>query len=59
MLVRAPSFGLLAAGPAGAGALCSSSDRTHDDLMEVHLHRFSVQIETAGTEEVLAAWGCD
>ncbi|NGM46140.1 cysteine hydrolase [Rhodobacter sp. SGA-6-6] len=38
-------------------ALCSSSDRTHDDLMEVYLHRFSVQIETAETEEVLAAWG--
>ncbi|HMM09208.1 MAG TPA: cysteine hydrolase [Paracoccus solventivorans] len=40
-----------------ADALCSSSDRTHDDLMELYLHRFSVQIETAGAEEVLAAWG--
>lgn len=39
-----------------ADALCSSSDRTHDDLMDVYLNRFDVQIEVVETEELLAAW---
>jgi nicotinamidase-related amidase len=37
-------------------ALCSSSDQTHDALMELYLSRFSQQIEAAGTEEILAQW---
>jgi nicotinamidase-related amidase len=37
-------------------ALCSSSDATHDALMELYLSRFSQQIEAATTDEVLAQW---
>jgi nicotinamidase-related amidase len=37
-------------------ALCSSSDATHDALMELYLSRFSQQIEAAFTSEVLAQW---
>ena len=39
-----------------ADALCSSSDETHDALMELYLSRFSEQIEVASTEEVLERW---
>lgn len=39
-----------------ADALCSSSDETHDALMELYLGRFSEQIEVASTEEVLDGW---
>lgn len=37
-------------------AVCSSSDDTHDALMELYLSRFSQQIESAGVEEILAGW---
>lgn len=37
-------------------APCSSSDATHDALMELYLSRFSQQIEAATTNEVLAHW---
>ena len=37
-------------------ALCSSSDQTHDALMTLYQNRFSEQIETAQSEEILAAW---
>lgn len=37
-------------------ALCSSSDATHDALMELYTRRFSQQVEIARTEEVLAHW---
>jgi nicotinamidase-related amidase len=37
-------------------ALCSSSDATHDALMELYLSRFSQQVEAARTEEILEAW---
>lgn len=37
-------------------ALCSSSDDTHDALMELYLTRFSQQIEAAETEEILIEW---
>ena len=37
-------------------ALCSSSDATHDALMELYLSRFSEQIEAAGTDEILDHW---
>jgi nicotinamidase-related amidase len=37
-------------------ALCSSSDETHDALMRLYGERFSQQIETALTQEVLANW---
>jgi nicotinamidase-related amidase len=37
-------------------ALCSASDRTHDALLTLYRERFSQQIATATTEEVLQAW---
>ncbi|WP_371348180.1 cysteine hydrolase family protein [Ancylobacter sp. IITR112] len=37
-------------------ALCSSSDSTHDALMELYTRRFSQQVEVARTEEVLEQW---
>jgi nicotinamidase-related amidase len=37
-------------------ALCSSRDQTHDALMDLYFNRFSIQIEVATTEEILAAW---
>ena len=38
-------------------ALCSSSDRTHDALLTLYRERYGMQVETATTEMVLAAWG--
>ena len=37
-------------------AVCSSSDETHDALMTLYGNRFSEQIETVDTEEILAGW---
>jgi nicotinamidase-related amidase len=37
-------------------ALCSASDQTHDALLLLYRERFSQQITTASTEEVLEAW---
>lgn len=37
-------------------ALCSASDMTHDALLTLYRERFSQQIETAGTDAILAAW---
>ncbi|MBA4788397.1 MAG: cysteine hydrolase [Rhizobiales bacterium] len=37
-------------------ALCSSSDETHDALMELYSTRFSEQIEIATTDEILTQW---
>jgi nicotinamidase-related amidase len=37
-------------------ALCSASDRTHDALLLLYRERFSQQIATATTEQVLEAW---
>ena len=37
-------------------ALCSVSDNTHDALLLLYRERFSQQITTATTEEVLQAW---
>jgi nicotinamidase-related amidase len=37
-------------------ALCSSSDQTHDALMELYRTRFSEQIEAASTQEILEEW---
>jgi nicotinamidase-related amidase len=37
-------------------AVCSSSDATHDALMELYLSRFTEQIEAASTAEILHAW---
>jgi nicotinamidase-related amidase len=37
-------------------ALCSSSDQTHDALMTLYQNRFAEQMETAQSEEILAAW---
>jgi len=37
-------------------ALCSASDETHDALLTLYQQRFSEQIETADSEEIVAAW---
>jgi nicotinamidase-related amidase len=37
-------------------ALCSSADETHDALMTVYHNRFSLQVELAEAETVLAQW---
>lgn len=37
-------------------ALCSVSDRTHDALLTLYRERYSQQITTATTEQVLQAW---
>lgn len=37
-------------------AICSGSDRTHDALLTLYNERFSQQIETATTDEILRAW---
>lgn len=37
-------------------ALCSSSDQTHDYLLELYQSRFGHQIETAEAEEIMQAW---
>jgi nicotinamidase-related amidase len=37
-------------------ALCSSSDRTHDDLIDLYTTRFDMQIEVADLSEVLSDW---
>ncbi|MBB6357110.1 nicotinamidase-related amidase [Aminobacter aganoensis] len=37
-------------------ALCSSSDKTHDALMELYHARFSEQVEIATMREVLEGW---
>lgn len=37
-------------------AICSGSDRTHDALMTLYRERFSLQIETAESAAILAAW---
>jgi nicotinamidase-related amidase len=37
-------------------AICSTSDRTHDDSLELYASRFSVQLDLMTTDEVLAWW---
>ncbi|WP_338001547.1 isochorismatase family cysteine hydrolase [Aminobacter anthyllidis] len=37
-------------------ALCSSSDKTHDALMELYHSRFSQQVEAATVQQVLEGW---
>lgn len=37
-------------------ALCSSSDRTHDAMMEIYGNRFGEQVETVATALVLDSW---
>lgn len=37
-------------------AICSSTDETHDGLMDLYRSRFGEQIETAPTEAILSAW---
>lgn len=37
-------------------ALCSSSDNAHDASLTVYRERYGQQVETATTEEILAAW---
>jgi nicotinamidase-related amidase len=38
-----------------ADALCSSSDATHDALMQLYLNRFSMQVEASTTAEIAAS----
>jgi nicotinamidase-related amidase len=37
-------------------ALCSASDDTHDDSLELFARRFSVQLDLMTMDEVLASW---
>lgn len=37
-------------------AICSSSDETHDALMALYHQRYSQQVETATSSDVLATW---
>jgi len=36
--------------------VCSSADKPHDHLLALYSDRFSLQVETAGSREVLEAW---
>jgi nicotinamidase-related amidase len=37
-------------------AICSSTDATHDALMELYRSRFSEQVEAVTMEEILESW---
>jgi nicotinamidase-related amidase len=37
-------------------AICGSADETHDAAMTLYRSRFSEQVETATTEEILEGW---
>ena len=37
-------------------AVCSSSDESHDALLELYQRRFAVQIEVADAEEIIRRW---
>jgi nicotinamidase-related amidase len=37
-------------------AMCSSSDESHDALLDLYRRRFEIQIEIADTEAVIARW---
>lgn len=38
------------------GALCSSSDESHDAILGLYRQRFDIQIEVANLEEILSLW---
>ena len=40
-------------------ALCSSSDESHDALLDLYVKRFSLQIEVAATADILRCWQID
>ncbi|WOH78359.1 cysteine hydrolase [Bradyrhizobium sp. BEA-2-5] len=40
-------------------ALCSSSDQSHDALLQLYAERFSIQIEVASTADILRMWALD
>jgi nicotinamidase-related amidase len=40
-------------------ALCSSSDESHDALIELYTKRFSLQIEVASVDRILSSWAVD
>lgn len=37
-------------------AICSSSDQTHDALVQFYRSRLSIQVELASVEEIIASW---
>ena len=37
-------------------AVCSSADETHDAMSRIYESRFGLQVETAGTGEIIDAW---
>jgi nicotinamidase-related amidase len=39
-----------------ADGICSSSDEGHDSLLSLYSQRFSYQVETVSSEDVLAQW---
>jgi len=40
-------------------AICSSSDKAHDALLELYQRRFDIQIEVSDTSEIIDAWRID
>jgi nicotinamidase-related amidase len=40
-------------------AVCSSSDASHDALLELYKRRFSIQIEVAEAEDIVREWQVD
>ncbi|MCC8952917.1 cysteine hydrolase [Bradyrhizobium sp. Pear77] len=41
------------------GALCSSSDESHDALLDLYSKRFNLRIEVASVTRILANWSVD
>ncbi|MBS4045504.1 MAG: cysteine hydrolase [Alphaproteobacteria bacterium] len=39
-------------------AICSSSDQTHDALVQFYRARLSIQVELASAEEIIDSWRC-
>lgn len=39
-------------------AICSSSDQTHDALVQFYRARLSIQVELASAEEIIDGWRC-
>jgi len=38
------------------GALCSSSDKSHDAILGLYRKRFDIQVGVASLEEILSNW---
>ena len=40
-------------------APCSSSDQSHDALLQLYAERYSIQIKVASTTDILRVWAVD